>query len=154
MPKQQRSSGPIIVMTIILIVTISALHAQPQPSREIPPLFMARLADWFRYFFIWAALHYVLGVTSAVLSVIVATVDFSDAKKRVRTTLAVIAAATVALLTLLTPAANAKAYIQAWRVLDAACRQYQVDSTTPISTLNEAVDAGEKAIATGVIGAF
>src|SRR5262245_55271290 len=153
MLRRLKPSG-LVLIVLILIATISAVHTQTQTSREIPASIAARLEEWYTYFLVWATLHYALGVTSAVLSVIVATVDFSDEKKKVRTVLAVIAAATVALLTLLTPAANAKAYIQAWRVLDSACRQYQVDSAVPLAKLNEAVDEGERAIATGVIGAF
>jgi len=151
---ERQKMSVLVMVTLIAVAIMSVLHAQPQEAREIPVGVAARLTEWYRYFIIWATLHYGLGATTTVLSVIVAAVEFSTDRKRVRSALAGLAATTAALLTLLTPAANAKAYIQAWRLLDSASRQYQVDTTIPLSKLNEAVDEGEKAIATGVIGAF
>jgi hypothetical protein len=127
----------------------SSLIAQTQKAsslRNIPEVFANRRSEWYVSHYIWAALHYILGIGSIICSVIVASLG-SGGESKIRLPLSIIAAICAALLTFLSPSLNAQAYIQAWRTLDAACTQYQFNTQLTEQYLVKAMIEGERIIA-------
>jgi len=51
------------------------------------------------------------------------------------------------LMTFLMPSRRAKAYVNAWRILNDACNRYKMDENYQISELLNAVKKGEEIIA-------
>jgi hypothetical protein len=124
---------------------ISLAGSPNLPERALPQDVQKRLDVWYTSHVTWEVLHYGLGAISIICSFIAAGLG-STRYSTHKAVLSIIAGICAGLLTFLSPSTNAKAYIQAWRHLDSAARQYKSDQEIPIQRLNQAVDDGEKII--------
>jgi hypothetical protein len=118
-----------------------------QGQRPLPEFAAARMSEWYFWFIVWQILHYGLGITALVLSTIVGTVTFSPPNEPKKRVMSVVAAACTGLIVLLNPGVLRNAYIEAWRILDSASRQYVIDANTTDKALSVAIDAGERVLA-------
>ena len=111
---------------------------------EIEQLLLA----WDKYFHTWWAVHYTLGITGTISAISVASQPkFLLGIPYLFDGFAWISAVCIALMTFLMPSRRAKAYVNAWRILNDACNRYKMDGNYQISELLNAVKKGEEIIA-------
>ncbi len=111
---------------------------------EIEQLLLA----WDKYFHTWWVVHYTLGITGTISAISVASQPkFLLGVPYLLDGFAWISAVCIALMTFLMPSRRAKAYVNAWRILNDACNRYKLDEDYPISELLNAVKKGEEIIA-------
>jgi hypothetical protein len=98
--------------------------------RIIPDEIEQRLSAWRRYFTRWWNVHYALGITGTVSSILVASQPkFLSNINHLMEIFALISAICIVLITFLMPSRRAKAYVSAWRILTDACTRNRVDET-------------------------
>ncbi len=117
-------------------------------SRTLPTEIEQLLLAWDKYFHTWWAVHYGLGITGSVCAITVASQPkFLLALPHLGEGFAWISAICIALITFLMPSRRAKAYVNAWRILNDACNRYKLDEKYTIEELLNGVKDGE-----GIIG--
>ena len=134
-----RASAPLIyVLTAVAVVVASCGE-----SGAIDALTYAteRAGGWFLRYRIWLSLHYALGLTSVVLSVV--SVAYKSARPSVKSVLVLSAAIAAGVLTFFNPSAKARAYHRAWQGLDNALIIYNTSSTPNGQDLIAAEKSGE-----------
>ena len=116
-------------------------------AREVPKEIEARCSAWHRFFVIWYALHYVLGVVAIACSLAVAYLAAYVNARWLTATLSFLSATCIAVDYFLFPYKKAEGYVRAWRILSSAIIKFQTDDSVKTSTLSEAIDKGENQIA-------
>jgi hypothetical protein len=115
--------------------------------RIIPDEIEQRVAAWKRYIDRWWLVHYILGITGTVSSIIVASRPaFMSRINYLVEGFALLAAACFVTITFLMPARRARAYVSAWRLLAHACTSYKVDQSYTLERLLNALAEREKII--------
>ncbi|SOE59094.1 hypothetical protein SAMN05414139_01473 [Burkholderia sp. D7] len=119
------------------------------PQRAVPELVADRLETWRRYARYWRIIHYCLGLTATVSSVLVAANKSFPDTWWVWTvpTFSLITALSTGILTFLNASGKSRAYIQAWRLVDDACTQFQFNQNYAEATLGAAMRRAEALIA-------
>ncbi|MDO8636665.1 MAG: hypothetical protein Q7R34_10635 [Dehalococcoidia bacterium] len=116
-------------------------------SKEVPDEISYRLTAWRRRFRIWYSAHFFLGITGMVAGIIAAVTAIEPILLPVHPIISgIIAASFVSVITFLRPSHEAKGYIEAWRKLSAACNRYKYQEDFSFSSLQDAVDEGERII--------
>lgn len=115
--------------------------------RELPIETQQLLSTWHDHFKLWWVIHYILGIVGTVLAITVAShPKFLLSFIHLIDILAWISAICIVLITLLMPSRRAKAYVNAWRILNNACIHYRMDDSFTMKELLNAVEEGEKII--------
>lgn len=115
--------------------------------RTLPSEIEQLLSAWDRYFHNWWVVHYVLGIAGSAFAITVASQPkFLLGVPYLIEGFAWISAICIALITFLMPSRRAKAYVNAWRILNDACNRYKMDESYTIKELLDAVKEGEKLI--------
>lgn len=110
------------------------------------------LKAWWRGFWFWNAVHYLLGLVATIGTVFIAANNDSVSTQGTfqvlpcvgidQSALSIAVAICTAILTFSKASAKANAYIQAWRIVNAVKIRCEID---PDITSREIVDAVEKA---------
>lgn len=118
-------------------------------QRECPKQVLALLTAWWRAFWFWNVVHYTLGLTATIGTVIIAS-DSSFAYKNnlslPHQSLGILVAICTAIITFSKASNKANAYIRAWRVVNTARIVYEVDLNSSDKDLLNAVKNGEEMI--------
>lgn len=125
-----------LIMVVLLVINTDLAAA------ELPSYAIDRAARWFLRYRVWTVIHYGLGLLSVVLSVV--AVAYKSASSTTRSTLVLLAAVASGVLTFLNPLPNAKAFHQAWQLLDNAVLNHRVTTTSNDADLVQAIREGEK----------
>jgi len=105
--------------------------------------------SWFFHYREWRGYHYALGVVGTICAITVASnPKFFQDIPYILEGAAWISAICIALLTFLMPSRRAKAYIDAWRILNNSCNRYKMSEDYTVEQLLDAVASGENTIAT------
>jgi len=116
-------------------------------KREIPDEIHDRRATWKMLFYRWRAIHYSIGLFAIITSIsvtVIASQPIEELSQKYNIGLGLLSSILSGILTFLSPANNYRAYVQAWRHLDAACLRFQADPDYPLTQLVEAVNKGEE----------
>lgn len=118
-------------------------------QRQVPELVVDRLKWWRRFSLTWRLIHYCLGLTATVSSVLVAAHEslpnsWSDWSL---STFSLITAVSTGILTFLNASAKSRAYMQAWRLVNNESSSFQLNPNYPEATLGTALRRGEAIIA-------
>ena len=116
-------------------------------ERQVPPDITERLKAWQFFYHLWYFWHYLFGVASIVLSLIVAFMAFVIPSPLIIALLSLFAAISTFLNYFLMPYKCAKGYVQAWRTLSVAIIEFKADESCDKKILNQAIRKGEKYIA-------
>lgn len=110
------------------------------------------LKTWWRSFWIWNVVHYLLGLVATIGTVVIAAAKDSESIQCIfkifpcigtdQSMPSIVVAICTAILTFSKAGAKANAYIQAWRIVNAVKIRCEID---PNITNKEIVDAVEKA---------
>jgi hypothetical protein len=118
-------------------------------SRTLPLEIEQLLSAWGKYFHSWWTVHYIFGIVGSVCAITVASQPkFLLGLPYLIEGFAWISAICIALITFLMPSRRARAYVNAWRILNDACNRYKMDEKYTIKELLDAVKEGEKIIST------
>ena len=117
-------------------------------KRTTPVQITKRLKDWWLCFWFWNILHYLLGLTATVGTVVIAATKGQALGPAAtgHTTLAVAVAVSTAILTFAKASTKAKAYADAWRLLDSERVIYELDASVTEAKLAATLKAGETII--------
>ena len=106
-----------------------------------PPQITRQLRSWWWCFIVWNVIHYLLGLTATIGTVLIAkntTVDYGN--------LAILVAIATAAITFLKSGSKANAYLVAWRQLNAERICFELDPSYTEAKLADAHKKGEEVI--------
>ena len=101
-------------------------------ARTTPIQITIQLANWWKCFWLWNFVHYALGLTATIGTVLIAQNRNIDYR-----ILAVFVAVATAAMTFLKSGAKANAYIAAWRYLNAERICFELDPSYSEASLGE-----------------
>jgi hypothetical protein len=110
--------------------------------RDVPWVARQKFNRWRLIRTIWVILHYVLGLTSVVLAVIVGSKAVTNS--RTISILSIVGGACAGAVTSLRTSAKAAVYARAVRPLEAAILAYQLDASVTEAVLSQAIREGVK----------
>ena len=112
------------------------------PTPQLTPSQITKqLSNWNACFWFWNVIHYALGLTATIGTVVIAQKAAVD-----HGSLAIVVAVATAALTFFKASAKANAYIGAWRYLNAERICFELDPNYTEAKLAEAHKKGEEII--------
>lgn len=116
-------------------------------SQPVPEKYKALQKEWKYKEKLWLAMHYGLGVTSAVLAALTGLKSRPDFLAPMdQGSLAIAAAVLAAVLTVLSPASRRKAYTEACDLLRVTRFSFEHEHGIPVSRLSDAIKEAQNCI--------
>lgn len=123
------------------------------PKIDFPASVTKLLESWWLSFWIWSIIHYVLGLTATIGTVVIAATKGASADQSASccigfnpSTLGILVAICTSVITFSKAGIKANSYIQAWRIVNAVKVRCEIDSSITEKEIYDAVQKAEEII--------
>lgn len=115
--------------------------------RDLPEEFDKKRKQLAKYRAGWRVCHYTLGISATIASIVAGSIGIYLPRYPIIVAgLSSFSAISIALVSFLLPSRKAKAYSEAWRILNNACNEYVFKPEIKIDTLIEAEAKAEELV--------